>query len=474
METRTTVTLDAAAGAVTAPPSTTPPVHPFGPEFEGPTPRTIHPLIKRGPYVRRIRRRIWVHLLVGVTLCALSFTPTVEEISYFFLPLGYLLWLGVAWLLITLFASLIYAISLGRFEAVVLGQPIAGRVLRAGWRHVDEQSCLAEVEAEFLDPKTHELTRRTFQQGPFLGKTGSFALKPGDTVTIVHQGNVNVSGQLYAFLELSDREVAFLVRPSGIWGGAWGAGAIVGLFATMILSIYTVGFYAALKAEPSQFIFPVVVWIACCVAFFRAMGPGGCMRNWVLQYSRPTSAGAVAFGVAMLAGLAQTLTNALLDFSPPHYREVEVVNFWQTTHKGIFREYQIEYRPLDGGLAEKYPAKQGHMEAFADSRAGVVEVHGGLFGWPWIRQIHPVVFVPLEEADFPAHGALNREDVVAIPEEERFGVTLAIDVDGELNQPSNRLRQHVWQRLREDGTVEGIEEMIKDEEAVEKDVEGAE
>src|SRR5262245_42186756 len=96
--------------------------------------------------------------------------------------------------------------------------------------------------------------------------------------------------------------------------------------------------------------------------------------------------------------LTAALVNSAFDTSPPEYREVQVLEFWQTTHSFLFRDYSIEYREFPDGKREKVAARVEKMQAFG-VRLGALEIGRGALGMTWIRDIHPLQLALLPGGD---------------------------------------------------------------------------
>lgn len=101
-----------------------------------------------------------------------------------------------------------------------------------------------------------------------------------------------------------------------------------------------------------------------------------------------------ALGMMILGGIfsqawAWTL-NAWCDRSPAHVRTVEVLGRTITTHKAIFRSYEVRYRFVDDPKSESHIFKCSSAELDLCDRQFVrIETHQGAFGWPWVRTVEP-------------------------------------------------------------------------------------
>ncbi len=85
-----------------------------------------------------------------------------------------------------------------------------------------------------------------------------------------------------------------------------------------------------------------------------------------------------------------------------------MTQYWETTHNGVFRTYEIERRHLAGGVDGKTGISARNLQelSYWGSKYGV-EVHRpGLLGLRWIDGIRPVAWRPAQEP--PAAGEANR------------------------------------------------------------------
>jgi hypothetical protein len=106
------------------------------------------------------------------------------------------------------------------------------------------------------------------------------------------------------------------------------------------------------------------------------------------------------FGLMFLVFLMVFFTaaslNALLDRSPQRQEPARIEQMIHTTWNGIFRDYSIKFYRLDPKTGRKIGSEislmstPGHMDSFK-SRAAVISVGQGFFGWSWVAGIEPYV-----------------------------------------------------------------------------------
>jgi hypothetical protein len=102
-----------------------------------------------------------------------------------------------------------------------------------------------------------------------------------------------------------------------------------------------------------------------------------------------------ALGMMILGGIfsqawAWTL-NAWCDQSPVQVRNIEVLGRTITTHKAIFRSYELKYRFVDDPKGETHIFKCSNAEFESCDQPFVrIETQQGAFGWPWVRTVEPL------------------------------------------------------------------------------------
>ena len=186
-------------------------------------------------------------------------------------------------------------------------------------------------------------------------------------------------------------------------------GLVISAFGLLLSGLYAMEFRSPI--EEGSALFRKLVPAALIVGPILGLG------MWILlSIARKQGSTQIRFAwlwslLAAVAGglmggyLLVTFVNSGLDRSPPEYREFEVVNFWEETHDAVFRTYEIEYQPLQGGKTQKYPARHEEMRPFLASMAGVAEVHHGYLGLPWVRHLYPMRFeITSELTSQPAAG----------------------------------------------------------------------
>lgn len=433
-----------------------PPGFSHGPEFQALPPRPLPNRIRRGTYARR--RRMMTRLLWGIALAAifLGNTSACRQMSYYVLVLRVLPYLGYALVLGMLLWHATQRVRRGRFAYVIHGVPATARILAVGTElaHAEEHSGSLHLAAllEYQDPETracHYKQVRSDRLASF-GKPEAYStpLIVGDYTTVVglppHFGETL---QIYGFLGLDpERESVLRYGRPTLWSPSVAALALA------------VGGFASL------FLFPSLIF---AVSSFEKVG--GSDRAWIV--GSLTIAGVAGGIAALIASLRSTVgrrarnaatagfcgcffgalfgffganaLNAAFDRSPPEYREIQALDYWQETWYPIFvRNYQIEIRFWPSGDRVKVPARVPLMKRFFQTGAGLAEIGQGAFGMKWVRQLHPAVLVEVnddvDQADFYLDLTNGPGEMRQVP------VRVIIELpDGSVRRPSESMLARV-------------------------------
>ncbi|MCG6156392.1 hypothetical protein [Rubinisphaera margarita] len=386
-----------------------------GPEFKESPPRSIPRFLKWGSYASR-RRNSLLAVLVSAFYCfLLARLSFIHELSFYILPLGYLDLLGAGLLLVAGIMTLKYMFGRGLYRYVRDGIPVTGRILK-----IERISggdipyvFLIQVEVEYRDPETQEIQRATLPLEPPLTSSVHFdaagqpevkdalelTFAPGDYVTLVGlpDGPFEKTLRIYGLLGLDpDREFALKNGRPNRGMQPYHVVAVISfimlLFGLLLGVIYVVEFYWPVGGNWTIAIVPAVIG-AIGGLIFGGLWAFGSRPE--IQASGLIDRIALAAGCGLFATLLALevvfLSNAMLDRSESQFEPVQIVDFWQTTHSFLFRDYSIEYRPLNGGEAEKIPSDVHTMSQFL-APWGAIEISDGYWGLRWRRGIRPVVW----------------------------------------------------------------------------------
>lgn len=393
-----------------------------GPEFEPPVPRPIPKRLKNGSYMSRRRATVRTLFVLGIGCIVFAPMPFVESISYYILPLAYLDWVGAALILFGVIAFVRNLVSSGLFSYVTTGEPIIGRILTpavqdAGNAEMPMFRLAAGVE--YRHPENNALMFATCVTEDQWGTADAEKLtqdfEAGDYVTLVAQPeSVESTLKLYGYLGLDPDREYILKNGRPLKGVSPGTAVLIALAVLAILGIILMGIHVAIFSIPSggaiwKFLAAAGIGLitALCLWFMVRLRKSSSadetsFADKELTVPDPDASSAQTVGpilagfLGMIAGLfGLCMLNAAFDSSQPDYEAIEVVNFWETTHNGIFRTYEIEYRTEAGDIS-KYHATIEDINRLAgsgDDRLAVLDHGQGAFGLPWTRGTYPLVWV---------------------------------------------------------------------------------
>jgi hypothetical protein len=403
-----------------------PPDFRFGEEFDSAPPRPIPPRLKQGSYTRQWRQRAWASLTAAAACYFFSLDRFTQELSYYVLALGYLGWAGTAILAFLSAAALHRLLTGGRFSYVRNGIPVVARVLESTVHLKGNQRAQSfgfATLVEYRHPETGQWTRQWTRTHPVdsAAKVSRYStsVRAGDYVTVVAcPGKFEKSLALYGYLGL-DPDQDFIrkdgrpVEAPPTWVVLGVMLLVAALMGAAVLFLYAIEF---LVPEGGSFTLAGIVAGAGVVA--------GGLAGAVLRRRKSASPaeedrgrgrrrlkrlGVGSFFGAFAGLLVAVSLNAGLDRSPPSFRDIEVVKFWQETWYPLFvRQYQIEYVEKDGGKRKKISARLETMRSFSLG-LGVIEVGKGWLGMEWVRGIHPLGLRPLEAGEPEGKNAITLE-----------------------------------------------------------------
>jgi hypothetical protein len=445
----------------------------FEPEFEPAAPQPIPRQLRQGAYETKLSQVTYVAFMVGLVCVGFSLFGFMKELGYYILPIGYLSWIGYGIMALAAIARMMHYLRLGRYEYVCMGLPLVARVLQTGKQlgpyETNELKFLSLIE--YKHPETNQTAYETVASPQiattFKPEAYTTTLEAGDYVTAVYlPGKLEESLQIYGYLGLNPevdfirkngkriKEHVSLAKTLGI------AALIVGVFALLIAVVYTIEFRVPIEVNPWHFAAAVaggsllVAILSLAVSLSKRRDDKKTLRALLKVF------GAGAIGGVFLTLILVMLVNSVFDRSEPEYRDIKVVNFWQETWSFLIRNYDIEYRELAGGRTDRYPATLSHMERFGNPRAGVIEVHQGFLGWPWVSHIHPVVLVRIvPEGDKGSDSPEPNEPAGRQPDEaddvDKPSFVPAVLTDsGELMPVSEKLSELVLRNIRQRGPRE--------------------
>lgn len=364
-----------------------------------------------GGYIQRQRVISKLAFWAGIGCLLLYVMPFTNTLKYNLLLLGYLLYIAPVCFVI---ASLVMAcrlLEIGRFRYIREGIPMAVKVLqfekvpKTVVQGVPTFYCYA-VRVEIRDPKTGNNLYQVLQSPEFPVARKDFytiALQPGQWVTALYlPGKFPKSLQLYGFLELNpNRDLVQQTDKANIKKSSWlqlliALGAIAAIIA-IFWDLYAYEHYQPVDAYDPRIVIPavsvgVIAFLTTMLLAFRSKKAPVPIKKDARKTIREKII--IPLGVALLSSLTILSllfgVNALLDSSKPEYKPVQLTKFTQTTYNLIYRTYQIEYDYPNPNQTHDFQTTYEHINKF-QYKFGIIELHRGFLGWPWVRQIIPAI-----------------------------------------------------------------------------------
>jgi hypothetical protein len=460
-----------------------------GEEFEAEVPRPIPKRLKTGSYSQRRRTTVRTLLVFAVGCIVFAPMPFVVTISNYILPLGYLDWIGAGLLLIALLVYLNHFFSSGLFAYVKTGQPIVGRILVPAFQNAGNAELpmfRLAAGVEYQHPENDAQMFATCvteeQWGAADAEKFSQDFERGEYVTLVAQSeSVESTIKLYGYLGLDPDREYVLKNGRPIKGFSPSTALLISFAILAGLGVLMMGIHVVITSVPDggapwKFVAGAAAGLVAGLVLWFA-GRRSSRSNEVEKFdaaeqeAEPTTeeatpaaqeagsekAGPIVCGLigAFLGLFGLCLLNTTLDGSSPVYEDIEVINFWEVTHNGIIRTYDIEYRSPKGGT-HKYHATvedidrlQGGSSVGIDSGVAVLARAAGRFGLPWTRGIYPIVWIDQSQVEQPSavsatiqFAGEHEGEVVML----KLTPVVSIDED-EFNVPGERLAKMAEVRL---------------------------
>lgn len=441
-----------------------------GPEFEADVPRPIPKRLKSGSYTSRRKATVRVLMVLGIGCFVFAPMPFVETISYYILPLGYLNWVGAALVLFGVIALVRNLTTSGLFSYVQKGEPIVGRILTpaiqdAGNAEMPMFRLAAGIEYRDPDSGVQKFATCVTQDQWGAGDVEKFSqdFAAGEYVTLVAKpDSVESTLKLYGYLGLDPDREYVLKNGRPLKGVSPSTAVLIALGILAILGVLLMGIHVALYSIPSggapwKFIAAGAGGLATALGlwFFARLRKSDSNEEAEAQPALPTDAQAAQTMGPIVSGILGTLAglfglcmlNAAFDGSEPKYEAIDVVNFWETTHNGIFRTYEIEYR-TDRGQVEKYHCTIEDIDRLAggQDRLAVLDHGAGAFGLPWTRGTYPIIWVDTEDVDGESIDVTIRMNAQGGHVDARMTPVIEVS-ESELTVPDEALARRALARL---------------------------
>jgi hypothetical protein len=403
------------------------------PEFHAPPPRPIPEALRRGRYEHR-RRTVLFFGAFFAGSCFLAWSAsrgtTLDE---YFLLLPWFPWVSAAAAALTVLGAVGQRVAPGRYRYVRDGIPMPARVLDlrlvvAATANGAPSAYRYACAIEYRSPDAGELHQAVVTSDDFsemFKKSTYTPLRVGDYATAVAlPGRIEETVRLYGFLQINpDRD--FLLRRGS--SGRLPPPALSALLYVALVYVF-LGLFLAITCLPSlvpiglpesvdlRTVLPAAAVIALAGAglTWRWMSGRDARQQAALAAENETArregraveefapvvTGGVYRALLVLAGaflpivllaLVLSAANALLDRSPAAYERVAIKDFRHRTTLAVFRSYEVRYLRPDGGtetVAVSFPQLMHFVRTSPGE--GALDRRRGFFGWPWIRNVHPV------------------------------------------------------------------------------------
>ncbi len=377
-----------------------------GEEFEPERPRPIPKYLRTGSHSKRRKGLIFSLIALGIMCVVFSPIPFVRGLSFYILPLKGLHWIGFGLIGIGVLQFVLGIVNSGRYAYVKQGEPIIGRVIDCqpvltgtqdapAFQHVARVAYRHPVTDEFVFSDVPELehwSRGKEQQM-------SCTLKQGDYVTLVyHPGKEDKTLTVYGFLGLDPEREFILKNGQPLEGTSPFTALMITFLISFVVLLVMAGFDVLMFSFPTGGDWKLPVGLA--VGGFLLGG----LLGVGLRKPTPESSSPVAsfIGIGILGAFAAPLLlfilNTRLDFAPATFKPFQIVEFWETTHNFVIRDYELEYRDLESNATLKKHVRASQLSPLYGAEYGVVAIGSGRFGYTWIKGFHPIVWLYEEEA----------------------------------------------------------------------------
>ncbi len=402
-------------------------------EFHQPSPRKIPPEVRQGKHARNLRIVTIAAWITGILLLLFSFTPLCRNLSHYLLPLQWLYWIAIAILIFPFIAWAIRLIRTGPYRYIRDGVPVAVRILdivkKPTLYYNSSPSMYAfETLVEFQHPDTGQLVVQTVRSNDFglvFKDNYNCTLKCGQYVTGLYlQPGPETTLRLYGFLELHPNR-SFIEKGSANENDSVLLNTVlitgfVMFFASLIWALYAMEYYMPIDFDFREILLPASFWgLAFALIGFSFLRWDDRRSNEkIAQKNKEAIEAGLAVEIpaetgwnqkgfksvmlrlviligflllgACVASSGYLTVNALLDNSPPTFQPTQIKSLGTVTHNAIVRLYQIEYFVPEAETTETISTSKANYDSFIDIFC-ILEIHQGRLGWPWVKNISPIL-----------------------------------------------------------------------------------
>jgi hypothetical protein len=387
-------------------------------ELKGPTPREIPEAIKQGRLYLRNRNAVWTLAAFGLGCVLLDELPFVQTLALYFLPLGYLLWIGIG---LCAIAGYLYLapgelkkakryieegeVGFGRVASLVKGPTVI---------HNGQPTSFAIVaRVQIQNPQTGAIGTKELKSRNFSNKANEARFRVGDVVPVVWlPGQFESAAQIYDFLEVMPGHDLVARTESTAAQNAIKLSIILIVLGGLLWSAYAMVRYSPIDFEFRQGVLPVSIGagVGLAVAMAGALvsahkrrqlleknlaakASGGTIEVEANQGNKIVNRVLITLGAMMFGAMASVgacwSANALFDKSAAKSTPIVVTNMVQVTHNFIFREYKMEYHFANEQAKQTLNTTPQHLSQFKIP-FGIAQIRAGWLGWRWVETIEPI------------------------------------------------------------------------------------
>jgi hypothetical protein len=394
-------------------------------ELRAPPPREIPEAIKQGRLYLKNRAMSWTLAVLGMACVLGDGLPFIQTLALYFLPLEYLLWIGIGLCACAAYAYLGPRELRRAKQYIEQGEAAFGRVTSlvktpTMVQHGRAVSFAIVANVRLRNPESGVDCLREMKSRSFVNKAKQVRFRVGDLVPVVWlPGKFERTAQIYDFLEvMPGHDLRDESTPKPLWMLIGIAVLLPLFFFVLAWNAYAMGRYEPIEFTVRQGILPfgvgasvafaIMVWIGVVqLAKQRemkrrnaeAVATGGIVEVEAKRGVRTKAAQWVLLPIgAVLIGGVSSLSlcysaNALFDKSAARPVSIFVTEMIQETHEGIFREYKLKYRRAQDPEVHSLMTTPQHLSEFKVP-FGVAQVRSGWLGWPWVETVDPVALAP--------------------------------------------------------------------------------
>ncbi len=402
-------------------------------ELESPIPRPIPEIVKSGKYYQSQKKMfIWI-FSIGIVIICSAYFPSMSGWGNTIQVSSLLAWIGSVFCLISLLPLTNIVFFLGPFRYIKEGVPIAVRVfsvVKAPSSTVNGETShyVYHVEIEFINPQNEKVNYMTVRSDEFSAAVKdnySTSLLRGQYLTGIYlPGKLQATLTLYGFLGLNP-EASVIQRKKifdkkTLFAIILGITAIVMFMGALVGCLISLEYCRPLEYNLKDTIWPMIIGGVLFGALFngyfywnyrktkkviqeknkKALQDGGEIELLPNSFVNPKSGSDWLIKMLMLIGMPLLgsyiglcscfYLNTLADRSESKYKNGEITSVKRIDHRLAIHDYLIEYVIAGSDETYKIRTNDKFVETIMTNLC-IVEIKKGNLGWPWVKQLHPIM-----------------------------------------------------------------------------------